>query len=148
MWKSCFIGKLTGVVSSTMQRCPPFFSTRHISRRPWSRFWKLRMPKAAVTASKVLSSNERLRQSSLAKEMVFSSPSRFTFCRPISIMPSDMSAPTSLSGCNIWAARMAKSPVPVAMSSIFLGEKGARRLIAFLRHPLSMSHESRWLRVS
>ena len=37
---------------------------------------------------------------------------------------------------------------PVAMSSIFLGEKGARRLIAFLRHPLSISHESRWFRVS
>jgi shikimate dehydrogenase len=36
----------------------------------------------------------------------------------------------------------------VAMSSIFFGEKGASRLIAFLRHPLSISHESRWFRVS
>ena len=148
MLNSCFIGKLTGVVSSTMQRCPPFFSTRHISRSPWSRFWKFLMPKAAVTASKLSSWNERLRQSSLAKEMVFSSPSCFTFCLPISIMPSEMSAPISWSGCSICAARMAKSPVPVAMSSIFLGEKGARRLIAFLRHPLSISHERRWFRVS
>ena len=119
MRKSCFIGKRTGDVSSTMLRCPPFFSTRCISLRPWSRLWKLRMPKAAVTASKVLSGNERFRQSSFWKEMMCYNFSLATFSLPIFIMPSEMSVPMSCSGCSICADRIAKSPVPVAMSSIF-----------------------------
>ena len=124
MRKSCFIGNLTGVVSSTMLRCPPFFSTRQISASPLSRFWKLRIPNAAVTASNVLSGKERLRQSSFWKEMMSLSPAAFTFSRPIAIIPSEISAPIRCSGFSSLAARMAKSPVPVAMSSICFGRKG------------------------
>ena len=41
--------------------------------------------------------------------------------RPTSIMPSDMSAPVTERGWSILAVRMAKSPVPVAMSSTVCG---------------------------
>ena len=43
---------------------------------------------------------------------------------------------------------MAKSPVPVAMSRIFLGLYGTSCLIAFFRQRKSMPNERRWLSVS
>ena len=49
------MGNETGEVSSTMLRWPPLRNTRHISDSPRSRLAKLRMPKAAVTASNVSS---------------------------------------------------------------------------------------------
>ena len=89
------MGKRGGCVSSKMHSCPPGLSTRHISESPRSRSAKLRMPKAAVTASKVLSANDRFRQSSLAKVMMLLSAAASAFRRPISIIPSLISAPTS-----------------------------------------------------
>ena len=133
MVNSCFIGKRSGVESSSMTRCPPVFSTRHISDSPLSSPSKLRMPNATVTASKLSSANEREVQSSRANEILSERCARFTFSRPTFIMPSEMSVPIKASGCSSRHARMAKSPVPVATSMIRWGWKGRRYLIAFLR---------------
>lgn len=119
--KSCFMGNDTGVVSSTRLSCPPGFITRQISANPLSRSWKLRMPKADVAASNVLSGNDMAKQSSF---LISTFPSRcacFTFSLATFSIPSDMSMPTIFSGQSAWAAKMAKSPVPVAMSSMRLG---------------------------
>ena len=68
-----------------------------------------------------------------------------TFFRPTSIMPNEMSAPTIWSGRSFLYMEIAKSPVPVAISSIVLGEKGRRKAIPFLRHILSIPNERVWL---
>lgn len=82
MVNSCFIGKRSGVESSSMTRCPPAVSTRHISDSPLSSPSKLRMPNATVTASKLSSANEREVQSSRANEILSERCARFTFSRP------------------------------------------------------------------
>ena len=133
MENNCFIGKRSGVVSSRITRCPPGFSTRHISESPLSRSSKLRIPKATVIASKSLSAKESEVQSSRAKEILSESPSFFTFSRPTFIMPSEMSVPISSAGCSLRQARIAKSPVPVATSIIRCGWKGRSQAMALRR---------------
>ena len=142
------MGNETGVLSSRMLTCPPAFSTRHISASPLSRCWKFLMPKAEVMASKVLSLYDRCSQSSFSKRITLSSRHVLTFSRPISIMPSDMSVPTTSSGHSLLAAMMAKSPVPVAMSSTLRGLKGNNCLMACLRQSQSMPKDNRWLSAS
>ena len=133
MANSCFMGKRSGVVSSRITRCPPGFSTRHISERPLSRSSKLRIPNATVIASNLLSAKEREVQSSRAKEILSESPSFFTFSRPTFIMPSEISVPISSSGFSSRQARMAKSPVPVATSMMCCGRKGRSQAMALRR---------------
>ena len=72
-------------------------------------------------ASKVESAKVRAVQSSRAKEIRSASPAWRTFSRPTFIIPSEMSAPINDWGCSSRQARMAKSPVPVAISSICCG---------------------------
>lgn len=51
---------------------------------------------------------------------------RFHFCRPICIMPSEMSTPVMDCGESLRADKMAKSPVPVATSKIRRGERATK----------------------
>ena len=62
------------------------------------------------------------------------------FCSPTANMPAEISKPITSSGLSLRAA-IAKSPVPVAISIIFLTGILRSCLIAFLRQILSIPKE-------
>ena len=124
---------------------PPERITRFISLSPLSRSSKFLMPYATITASKVSDGRLRFIQSSFWNCMVASSCASFTFSFPTFIIPSERSTPKSFLGDSSLAARIAKSPVPVATSSICWGWYGRRESMAAFLHFLSIPNESAWL---
>ncbi len=130
MVNSCFIGKRSGVESSSMTRCPPVFSrgTSQTVLCP-----ALRSCGCRTLRSRRRSFRRQTRGRCSPPGQMKSCPRgapALLFSRSTFIMPSEMSVPIRLSGCSSRHARMAKSPVPVATSIMRRGRKGRRYLIA------------------
>ena len=125
---------------------PPGFSTRHASRRPPSRFSKLRTPKATVTRSKLLSSKGSDSALACTSSTFFCTPSSAILSRPWMSISSDRSTPTTVPLLRIRREMaMARSPVPVARSSTFSASRRlATRRTALRRHRRSSSNDIRW----
>ena len=125
---------------SRITKRPFGFNTRRISDNPVSKFSKLRTPKATVIASKVLSSkgifSESARIISILLESFFAS----ILFLPTASIPAEISKPIIFFAL-VEAIKIAKSPVPVAMSKIDSGLVLVTNSSTFLRHLMSIPKE-------
>ena len=71
---NCFTPIIFGFVHSSTTNLPPGFKTLFISLKPFSRFSKLRTPKATVTASNELSAKFIVSQSPFISSILLDKP--------------------------------------------------------------------------
>ena len=147
-WYPCLKGNFFGTEVSKIINRPPFFNTRSISERPFSKFSKFRTPKDTVITSKLLSSKGIASPSPLIKSTFACKTVLFTFLRAIESMPSERSKPMIVFAAMCLANSMAKSPVPVATSSMLSGLWFFAICSTLRRHFKSVPKEMTLLRLS